>query len=134
MLAAVQSKMEGWTSNFLSYEERITLVKAIMSAMPLHYMQALKISVGIIKHIDRMRRNFLWKGNDPCKGINCLVNWDRVCALKINGGLGIIDLTCQNTALLTKWLWTIHKNPDGLWTSTVRDLHGITAGSNSKMT
>lgn len=33
---------------------------------------------------------FLWKGNDPCSGLNCLVNWDRVCTIKSNGGLGII--------------------------------------------
>ena len=100
------------------------MVKAVLSAIPLHHMQAMKIPVGTIKHIDKMRRNFIWKGNDTCKGFNCLVNWEQVCALKVNGGMGIIDLTCQNAALLTKWIWAIVKKPDGLWASAVTELYG----------
>lgn len=113
MLEAVQRKMEGWISNFLSYGNIITLVKAVLSAMPLHYMQTFRIPVRVIKHIDKMRRSFLWKGNEVCRGINCLVNWDRVCALKLNGGMGIINLTCQNEALLTKWIWYIESGQGG---------------------
>lgn len=67
------------------------LVKYVLSGIPLHYMQAFKIRKGVLWHIDRIRKNFLWKGNESCKGINCLVNWDKVCALKINGGLSIFD-------------------------------------------
>lgn len=80
------------------------MVKAVLSAMLLHYMHAFKILVGVIKHIDKMRRRFLWKGNDMCKGINCLVNWEIVCTLKINRGLGIIDFSTQNDALMVKWI------------------------------
>lgn len=47
------------------------------------------------------------------QGINCLVNWERVCALKVNGGLGIIDLSDQNDALLTKWLWDLETKTEG---------------------
>ena len=99
----------------LSYGGRITLVKAVISAMPLHFMQAIKLPIGVIRHIDQMRRNLLWKGNKVCKGINCLVNWETVCTLKENGGLGIIDLAVQNDALLTKWLWELEAKPMGLW-------------------
>lgn len=121
--------MEGWTSNFLSYGGRITLVTAVLSAMPLHYMQAFRTPVGVIKHIDRMRRGVLWKGNEACKGINCLVNWDRVCALQMNGDLGIVDLTCQNNALLAKWIWSIEGGMGGLWTNTILSLYGISSAS-----
>ena len=38
-----------------------------------------------------------------------MVNWERVCALKENGGLGIINLTTHNHALLIKWLWELEK-------------------------
>lgn len=82
LLSVVQGKLEGWTSNLFSYGGRITLVKAVLSAMPLHYMQTHKLHIGIIRHIDRMRRNFLWKGNIICRGINCLANWEMVCSLK----------------------------------------------------
>ena len=104
------SKKTQDASNFLSYGGRITLIKAVLSAMHLHYMQAFKIPVGVIRHIDKMRRNFMWKGTEIYKGINCLVNWERVCNLQENGGLGIIDLNCQNDALLIKWLWADRKS------------------------
>lgn len=96
-----------------------------MSAMPLHYMQAFRLPVGVIKHIDRMRKSFLWKGNNTCKGINCLVNWEKVCALKVIGDLGIIDMRCQNDALLAKWIWAVESGRSGLWLDTVRLLHGV---------
>lgn len=92
MIQAVQQRLAGWKANILSYGGRVTLVKSVLSAMPLHYMQVFRIPKGVLKHVDRMRRNFLWRGNNPCKAINCLVNWDRICSLKINGGMGIMDL------------------------------------------
>lgn len=88
MVQSVQRKMEGWKSNFLSYGGRVTLVKAVLSAMPIHYMQATRLPKGIIKQIDKIRRQFLWRGNAPCKGINCLMNWETICTLKCNGGMG----------------------------------------------
>lgn len=78
------------------YRGRLKLVKAVLTTLPLHYMQAIKIPKGVIKHIDRVRRQFLWKGNQICRGINCLVSWDRVCALTTNGGMRILDLKTQN--------------------------------------
>lgn len=114
-------------SRFLSYGGKITLVKVVLSAMPLHYMHAFKLPIEVTNHIDNMRRSILWKDNDTCKWINCLVNWERVCALKLNGGLGIINLTCQNDMLLAKWIWAIESRHEGLWSKTMRLLHGVTA-------
>lgn len=125
MLSAIQNGLQGWTSNSLSYGGRITMVNAVLSAMPLNYMQALKIPLGIIKHIDKMRWSFLWKGGGTCKGINCLINWKTICGLKSNGGLGVIDLTCQNDALLLKWIWRLENNQDGIWASTITRLYGV---------
>lgn len=110
----------------LLYGGRVTLVKSVLTALPLHYMQAIKIPKGVLKHTDRARRNFLWKGNDTCNGINCLINWSTVCALRKNGGLGILSLETQNDALLTKWLWKLDRDSNGLWAQTMSLLHGIT--------
>lgn len=74
MLTVIQKKLEGRQTSFLSYGGRITLVKAVLSSMSLHFMQATKIPVGVMKLIDKMRRFFLWKDKNSYKRINCLVN------------------------------------------------------------
>lgn len=129
MVNSVRSRMSSWSSGMLSYGGRVTLVKAVLTVLPLHYMQALKLPKGVINQIDRVRRSFLWRGNETCRGINCLVNWPTVCALKKNGGMGILDLEVQNDALLTKWLWKIDRDLGGLWAHTLATLYDITAAS-----
>lgn len=52
-----------------------------------------------------------------------------ICSLKSNGGLDVIDLTCQNDALLLKWIWRLEKNPNGIWASTITRLYGISEAS-----
>lgn len=126
MLQVVRNRIEGWNANLLSYGGRITLVKAVLSATPLHFMQALRMPKGVVKHIDKMRKSFLWRGTETCKGINCLVNWEMACALKCNGGMGIMDLDRQNAALLLKWIWWLQLHPEGQWAQTLSVLYGIT--------
>lgn len=109
----------------LSFGGRLILVKSVLSAIPIHYMQAIKIPKWVFNHIDRIRRNFLWKGHLPCKPINCLVNWERTCALREEGGLGIIRLQTQNDALLTKWIWILQYRPLSNWAQTLRLLYEI---------
>ncbi|KAJ4732774.1 RNA-directed DNA polymerase (reverse transcriptase)-related family protein [Rhynchospora pubera] len=94
--------------------------------MPLHFLQVIRLPAWLIKHVDRLRRGFLWRGTNICKGGHCLVNWDTCCMPKINGGLGIIDLRAQNDALMLKWLWTLISNPDSAWTHLIQDLYGTT--------
>lgn len=52
LLLAVKQKLAGWKADLLSYGGRVTLVKAVLSAMPLHFAQAIRIPKGVIKHID----------------------------------------------------------------------------------
>ncbi|KAJ1702140.1 hypothetical protein LUZ63_001919 [Rhynchospora breviuscula] len=94
--------------------------------MPLHYMQAIRLPILVVWHLEGMRRNFFWKGKDKCLGGHCLVNWSKCCLPKENGGLGIISLDLQNQALLIKWLWKLKAEQNSLWTNTVRELYGTT--------
>lgn len=56
MIQIVRQRMEGWKLNFLSYRGRITLVKAIISTIPIHFMQATRLPKGVIRQIDRRMR------------------------------------------------------------------------------
>lgn len=59
LILAVHNRMAGWKANLLSYGGRLTLLKSVMSSMPLHFMQVLALLKWVVKHIDRLRRSFL---------------------------------------------------------------------------
>jgi hypothetical protein len=44
------------------------------------------------KKIDKIRRSFLWKGEENANGGHCLVNWPMVTHPKDLGGLGVSNL------------------------------------------
>ncbi|KAJ4799837.1 RNA-directed DNA polymerase (reverse transcriptase)-related family protein [Rhynchospora pubera] len=49
LLDAFQRKLDGWKSRFLSSAGRLTLVKAVLTALPLHYMQVIQLPHWLIK-------------------------------------------------------------------------------------
>ncbi|KAJ1693012.1 hypothetical protein LUZ63_009710 [Rhynchospora breviuscula] len=124
LIDAFKRKLDGWKAKYLSSAGRLTLVKSVLSALPLHYMQVLNLPTWLIKHLDGIRRRFFWKGKDKCLGGHCLVNWKRCCLPKKAGGLGILDLALQNQALLIKWLWKLKSEPYATWSTTILNLYG----------
>ncbi|KAJ3687618.1 hypothetical protein LUZ61_016782 [Rhynchospora tenuis] len=126
LIDAFHRKLDGWQAKFLSLGGRLTLVKAVLTAMPLYYMQVIKLPPWLLKTLEGIRRRFFWKGKEKCLGGHCLVNWHKCCLPKENGGLGIINLATQNQALLTKWLWKLQAEPYSTWSNSIRTLYGTT--------
>jgi hypothetical protein len=56
---------------------RATLVKSVLTAIPVYYLIALQCPKWVIKDVDKIRRGFLWKGRKDVKGGYCLVDWQR---------------------------------------------------------
>ncbi|GJU21842.1 hypothetical protein Tco_1155184 [Tanacetum coccineum] len=52
------------------------------------------------------------------------VCWDQILASKNNNGLGVGILKAFNLALLQKWRWRLVTNPNMLWVSLVKAIHG----------
>lgn len=66
----------------------------------------------MIKRIDEIRREFLWKGRKDVKGGHCLVGWQQVCRPLHLGGLGIHNLEVLSWSLHMIWLWLAKNQPD----------------------
>jgi hypothetical protein len=49
-------------------------------------MQAFLLSKWVIKHLERLKQAFFWKGKEKYLSEHCLVTWSKVCLPTIHGG------------------------------------------------
>lgn len=99
MLKRIERRLTG-ISKFLAYHGRLALVNSVLSALPTFYMCTLQLPPQIIKQIDSYRKKCLWNGGEIHRKGNSLTAWEAACRSQKEGGLGIIDLKTQNSALL----------------------------------
>lgn len=92
----------GGVSSMLNQAGRLQITNAVLSSLPTYYMCTLEIPKAIIKHIDKFKKNCLWRGTSINEGSRPKATWEMVCSTKEEGGLGIINLELQNQALLMK--------------------------------
>ena len=78
---------------------------------------------GFIEHVEKSSRGFLWAGKDIEKRGKCLVKWDKVCRPKKAGGLGVLDLKTQNSALILKFLHKFMNKMDLPWVQLIWQAH-----------
>jgi hypothetical protein len=90
----------------MSYPRRELLVKSVLYTMSTYFMTVFKMPKWAHSRIDKFRRSFLWKVDDPkrVKGDHCLINWQTCILPKKWGGLGIKDLEKFGRALRMRWL------------------------------
>jgi hypothetical protein len=77
-------------------------------------MCTLELPKAIIKQIDKLRKNCLWRGSDINGRGMPKAAWKLVCKSKEKGGLGIINPEVQNQALLMKNLDKFYNRQDTL--------------------
>lgn len=117
LLDRFSKKFAGWKPKFLSAGDRLTLIKSVLFALPVHYLSVLELPQSAIKEIDRKCRGFLWKGQEEVSGGHCLVAWKSVCMPYEKGGLGIKNLNFFGMALRLKWLAKRGEHRDRPWTT-----------------
>jgi hypothetical protein len=107
--------------SLLSYAGRLIMVNSVLSALPTFYLGTLKIPVNVLHHIDKYRKHCLWDRGDINRKGGCIVAWKKACLPKAQGGLGIINLRIQNTALLLKHLHKFYNHDDLPWVKLTWD-------------
>ena len=65
-------------SNFLSYSGRLQMINSAFTPITTYAMCSIKLPVGVIDNIDRVRKQCLWRGNDATKMGGNLVAWPTV--------------------------------------------------------
>jgi hypothetical protein len=115
VLDKAATRMNGWQGKLLNLGGRRELVKTVLSSLPVYLLTAIKAPKRFFKELDKLRRRFLWSGNQDLHGGQCKVNWARVCRPLHCGGLGIMDLECLSRALRIRWLWFQWKTLEKPW-------------------
>jgi hypothetical protein len=69
----------------------------------------------VIEVLDKYRKNCLWRGKDFNQKKYNLAAWDLVRSPKSKGGLGVVNLSVQNNALLLKQLDKFYRKADVQW-------------------
>ncbi|XP_022001571.1 uncharacterized protein LOC110899019 [Helianthus annuus] len=127
VLEKVRKRLFSWKSKCLSYGGRITLLKSVLSSLPLYYFSLFRALVQVINNLEKLRRNFFWGGTVEVDKMSWLA-WDKVVAPVEYGGIGLGSLRDANLSLLSKWWWRFKTSCDSLWRKVVWSIHGSGRG------
>lgn len=113
LLEKLQTRLSSWKNKLLNKVGRLTLAKSVLNSIPIYYMQLQWVLAGVCNRIDKLSRDFIWKGVSR-KGIH-LVGWNTITRPKKEGGLGVRKARESNTAMLGKLVWELHTQSEKPW-------------------
>ncbi|RVX07536.1 putative ribonuclease H protein [Vitis vinifera] len=119
----VRWKLALWKRQYISKGGRITLIKSTLASMPLYQLSLFCMPKIVARRLEKLQRDFLWGGGSMERKAH-LVNWERVCAGKKKGGLGLRKLVPLNKALLGKWVWRFARAKDEMWKQVLMAKYG----------
>ncbi|CAN1336021.1 Putative ribonuclease H protein At1g65750, partial [Linum perenne] len=114
VIACTRNRNESWKAKLLSFGGRVTLLKSVLSSLPIYYLSLFKALVSVVKELERMQNRFLLEGHEEERKPH-LVSWDMVKTPMRKGGLGILVFRAMNEALLGKWMWRFVVERNAWW-------------------
>ncbi|XP_028103519.1 uncharacterized protein LOC114302671 [Camellia sinensis] len=97
-----RSKLAGWKRKLLSFAGRLTLIKYVLSSLPLYYLSMFKLPQGVTRDLDKLQASFLWSESELKKMVH-LVKWKEVAKPVDQGGMGVRRVKEVNKCLMLKW-------------------------------
>ena len=104
----------------MSYGGRLVLINSVLTSMPMFLLSFFEIPIGVQKRLDFFRSRFFW-WSDEAKWKYHLARWDVLCRPKDQGGLGIENLEIKNKCLMSKWLYMLEIDLEGMWAHILRN-------------
>ncbi|CAL5342156.1 unnamed protein product [Camellia sinensis] len=124
VIEKVKRKLATWKRKVLSYAGRLTLIRSVLSCMPIYFLSIFKIPVGVAKQIEKIQAAFLC-GKSELKRKVHLVKWADLTVDKSQGGLGLRNLREFNACLLLKWWWRFGMEGRAIWKQMLWCKYGL---------
>eukprot|EP00253_Pinus_taeda_P024814 PITA_24814 len=118
LIAKIESRISHWSFKWLSRAGRLTLIKAVLLAIPVYWATLTWVPKGTMDNIRRLCSRFLWDGSKE-NSVLPWVGWDKVARPKDWGGWGIKNLPDFSLSLAAKLGWRLIKM-DNLWTRVLK--------------
>lgn len=90
IIESLERKLAIWKGRHLSFGGRVTLINYVLNSIPVYFLSFLRIPRKVIKILIRIKKNF-YRENCEKRKI-AWVRWDKICRLRVEGGLGIKNL------------------------------------------
>ncbi|XP_052477259.1 uncharacterized protein LOC128032617 [Gossypium raimondii] len=98
--------IQSWASRCLSYAGRLQLIQFVLFSMQNVWCRIFLLPSKVVKKVNKLCSSFLWKGHElSAKGVK--VGWDKVCYPKVEGGLGLKNLSVWNKACMMRCLYLL---------------------------
>lgn len=109
----VSWRLENWKWVFFSLGDRVTLIHACLSSIPVYWIFLFKVPVSLIECLEGIMRNSLWAGNGEERRDH-LVKWE------VRASIELLDVWA-----LRIYLGTCHyRNLSFLWHKVNKNVHG----------
>eukprot|EP00253_Pinus_taeda_P011928 PITA_11928 len=130
----MRGKLQSWGMSWLNLVGRTTLIKAILSALPIYQYVVTLAPASTHKHMEIIIRSFLWQGGRQDSKKFSLVKWDQVILPFEKGGLGIKIPSLSNKAMGFKLIWRMLIRKGSWWVEVIKRkyLNGLNSNVFSK--
>ncbi|KAL2498245.1 Uncharacterized protein Adt_23795 [Abeliophyllum distichum] len=118
LIQKVRSRISGWASRLLSHGGRITLIRSVLSSLPLYLLQILKPPKAVLKKLESIFARFLWDSKDHTHRLHWK-RWKDLCLPTEEGGLGFRRLQDLVDTFSLK-LWWLFRSQRSLWAQFLR--------------
>ncbi|GJS10576.1 RNA-directed DNA polymerase, eukaryota [Tanacetum coccineum] len=123
VLTKISARLSKWKLKTLSIGGRLTLIKSVLTSLPLYHMSIYKVPMGVLNRMESIRRRFFIGADNNERKIS-MIGWQKVLASKKKGGLGVSSFFALNRALLFKWIWRFISHGTSLWSRVIKAIYG----------
>ncbi|GJU81731.1 hypothetical protein Tco_1284096 [Tanacetum coccineum] len=81
VLTKISARLSKWKLKTLSIGGRLTLIKSVLTSLPLYHMSIYKVPIGVLNRMESIRRRFFIGADNNERKIS-MIGWQKVLASK----------------------------------------------------